>query len=59
MTERQEDYTLEAEAALRLHTLVHCDDSEEQQMIAEGIYERVARDMYAGLRDNEVVFAVL
>jgi hypothetical protein len=48
---------LEAEAALRPHTLAHCD--EEQQRIAEGIYERVVRGMYAGLRNNEVVFAVL
>jgi hypothetical protein len=48
---------LEAEAALRPHTLAHCD--EEQKRIAEGKYERVARDMYAGPRDNEVVFAVL
>ena len=51
------DYTLEAEAALRPHTLAHCD--EEQRRTAEGVYERVVRDMYAGLRDNEVVFAVL
>jgi hypothetical protein len=48
---------LEAEAAPRQHTLAHCD--EEGKGIAEGIYERVVRNMYAGLRDNEVVFAVL
>jgi acetyl-CoA acetyltransferase len=48
---------LEAEGALRPHTLAHCD--EEQKKIAERIHERVVRNMYAGLRDNEVVFAVL
>lgn len=43
--------------ALGQHTLTHCD--EEQKRIAEGIYEVVAKGMYAGLWDNEVVFAVL
>ena len=43
--------------ALRLHTLAHCD--EEQKKIVEGEYGRVVRGMHAGLRDNEVAFAVL
>jgi hypothetical protein len=43
--------------ALRSHTLAHCD--EEWEKIGKVEYGKSVRDMRAGLRDSEVVFAVL
>jgi hypothetical protein len=53
---RQDD-TLEVGAALRSHTLTHCDE-ERKKIVAVG-YGKTGRDIEADLRSNEIGFAVL
>ena len=53
---RQDD-TLEEGAALRSHTLAHCD--EEGKKIVEVGYGKTGRGIDADLRNNGIDFAVL